>query len=205
SAPSIWRGCFIASPTACLVMALNTTRSTVCFLSAFFCFSTSSTCQEIASPSRSGSVARIRPSAPLTARAMSFSRFWDLSSTSHSILKSWFGSTEPSLAGRSRTWPNEARTSYPGPRYLLIVLALAGDSTTTIFIEFQVVGGDYRVENRQTGHSDSPGTWVTQPTLSNREGRFGVFWRPDLSGERRYFQYNLKENSCINTLITICL
>ena len=53
--------------TDCLVMALNTTRSTVWSLSAFFCLSTSSTCQEIASPSRSGSVARISLSAPLTA------------------------------------------------------------------------------------------------------------------------------------------
>src|SRR5581483_11788869 len=35
------------------------------------------------------------------------------------------------LLGRSRTWPLLATTSYSGPRYLLIVLALAGDSTIT--------------------------------------------------------------------------
>ena len=35
------RGCFIASVTACLVMALNTTRSIAWPLSAFFCLSTS--------------------------------------------------------------------------------------------------------------------------------------------------------------------
>ncbi len=105
------RGCFIASVTACLVMALNTTRSTVCDFSAFFSLSTCKTCQEIASPSRSGSVARISLSAPLTARAMSLSRFCALGSTSQSMRKSWSGSTEPLLAGRSRTWPNEARTS----------------------------------------------------------------------------------------------
>src|SRR5512138_501449 len=39
------------------------------------------------------------------------------------------GSTAPSLGTRSRTWPYEARTWKSLPRYLLIVLALAGDST----------------------------------------------------------------------------
>src|SRR5271154_7126852 len=41
------RGCAMASVTACLVMALNTTRSMVCDLSAFFSRSTCSTCQDI--------------------------------------------------------------------------------------------------------------------------------------------------------------
>ncbi len=58
-----------------LVTALNTTRSTGILPSAFFCLSTSSTCQEIASPSRSGSVARISLSAPFSASAMSLIRF----------------------------------------------------------------------------------------------------------------------------------
>src|SRR3982074_3277751 len=44
----------MASVTACLVMALNTTRSILWSLIARFSFSTSSTCQEIASPSRPG-------------------------------------------------------------------------------------------------------------------------------------------------------
>src|SRR4051812_33563241 len=35
------------------------------------------------------------------------------------------------LLGRSRTSPLLATTSYPGPRYLLMVFALAGDSTIT--------------------------------------------------------------------------
>ena len=56
---SILRGFAIASVTDCLVMALKTTRSTSWSLRAFFSFSTSRTCQEIASPSRSGSVARM--------------------------------------------------------------------------------------------------------------------------------------------------
>jgi hypothetical protein len=36
-------------------------------------------------------------------------------------------------------WPKDASTSYPEPRYLLIVFALDGDSTTTIFMEIQWV------------------------------------------------------------------
>src|SRR2546425_934579 len=35
------------------------------------------------------------------------------------------------VVGRSRTWPLLATTSKSSPRYLLIVLALAGDSTMT--------------------------------------------------------------------------
>src|SRR5258708_29033713 len=37
----------------------------------------------------------------------------------------------PSFFGRSLMWPLEAITSNRGPRYFLIVLAFAGDSTTT--------------------------------------------------------------------------
>ena len=62
-------------------------------------------CQEMASPSRSGSVARISLSAFLTAAAISFITFWDRPSTSQCISKSLSGSTEPSLDGRSRTCP----------------------------------------------------------------------------------------------------
>src|SRR5207248_1007331 len=80
-------------------------------LGARFSFKTSSTCQEIASPSRSGSVARISRSAPFSALAMSLSRPAALGSISQIIWKFASGSTEPFLAGRSRTWPNEARTS----------------------------------------------------------------------------------------------
>jgi hypothetical protein len=76
---------------------------------------------------------------------------------------------------------------------LLIVLALAGDSTTTIFIEFQVVGDEFRVGSEPIGRSDSDRTWVTRSVLSNREGRVGAFWRRDFPGESRDFQYNLKE------------
>src|SRR5574341_1335123 len=51
--------------------------------------------------------------------------------TSYSALKSRFTSTASFLGGRSRTWPMEAFTRKSLPRYLLIVFALAGDSTIT--------------------------------------------------------------------------
>src|SRR6516165_9056528 len=51
------------------------------------------------------------------------------------MAKSSSGRTEPSFAGRSRTWPKEASTLKESPRYLLIVLALEGDSTTTISVK----------------------------------------------------------------------
>src|SRR5215469_9531863 len=57
----------MASWTASLVTALNTTRSTRLSLSSFLFFRISWMCQEIASPSRSGSVARMTRSAVLTA------------------------------------------------------------------------------------------------------------------------------------------
>src|SRR5205823_10645719 len=41
------------------------------------------------------------------------------------------------LLGRSRTWPRQATTSKSGPRYLLMVLALAGDSTITRLFFFR--------------------------------------------------------------------
>src|SRR5690606_9154777 len=43
-------------------------------------------------------------------------------------------STAPSFGTRSRTWPYEARTTKSLPRYLLIVRALAGDSTMRRFL-----------------------------------------------------------------------
>src|SRR3990172_7809683 len=51
--------------------------------------------------------------------------------TSYSVLKFRFTSTASFLGGRSRTWPMEAFTRKSLPRYLLIVFALAGDSTIT--------------------------------------------------------------------------
>src|SRR4029077_7170584 len=49
--------------------------------------------------------------------------------TSYLGAKAWSTSTPSSDLGRSRTWPKEASTTKPDPRYRAIVLALAGDST----------------------------------------------------------------------------
>ena len=92
----------MASLTAALVMALKVTRDTLTSFNTFLFFKTSSTCQEIASPSRSGSVARITPVEPFTALAMSAMRLADLVSTSQIIAKSASGLTDPSLEGKSR-------------------------------------------------------------------------------------------------------
>ena len=93
----------MASSTAPLVMALKVTRWTSAVFSAFFLVSTSSTCQLIASPSRSGSVARMIRSAFFAASAISDRRFDARASTSQLMAKSSSGKTEPSLDGRSRT------------------------------------------------------------------------------------------------------
>src|ERR1700724_1121118 len=88
-------------------------------------------CQEMASPSRSGSVARYRDVAFFSALEMASTCFWLRSTTWYFIAKSCSGSTAPSLGFRSRTCPYEASTSKSLPRYFLIVFALAGDSTMT--------------------------------------------------------------------------
>src|SRR5579871_6668834 len=61
----------------------------------------------------------------------------------------------------------EARTSWPGPKYFLIVFALAGDSTTTIFMEIQWVKGCFRRASGRNRPRHLPGTWGRGPPLSN--------------------------------------
>src|SRR6266404_9059686 len=51
--------------------------------------------------------------------------------TKYSVSKSFSTSTPRLLLGRSFTWPKEASTVNPLPRYFWIVFALAGDSTMT--------------------------------------------------------------------------
>src|SRR6266481_3136209 len=51
--------------------------------------------------------------------------------TTYSVSKSFSMSTPRLLLGRSFTWPKEASTVNPLPRYFWIVFALAGDSTMT--------------------------------------------------------------------------
>src|SRR5207244_13177326 len=50
------------------------------------------------------------------------------------------------LLGKSRTCPLLATTSKSGPRYLLMVLALAGDSTITRFFFFLVATSNFLEE-----------------------------------------------------------
>jgi hypothetical protein len=72
--------------------------------------SASTRCQLIASPSRSGSVARMSVSAPFRALTMSVTRLEDLVSASQIISKSLSGSTDPFFDGKSRICPYEAST-----------------------------------------------------------------------------------------------
>ncbi|OQB37110.1 MAG: hypothetical protein BWY06_02538 [Candidatus Latescibacteria bacterium ADurb.Bin168] len=88
-------------------------------------------CQAIASPSRSGSVARYTRSAFFPAMRSSFTIFRLLGSTSYCGRKSSSTFTPSEFSGRSLTWPMEERTSNSRPRTLLMVRAFAGDSTIT--------------------------------------------------------------------------
>ncbi len=77
----------------------------------------SARCQEMASPSRSGSVAS-RTLSLFLAAAFSFLIRSSLPLMfSYTGAKSWSTSTPSLLLGRSRMWPMEAITSYPSPRY----------------------------------------------------------------------------------------
>jgi len=69
----------------------------------FFLLRMSSRCHEIASPSRSGSVAKMTLSAFLISSAMAATCFAPRASISQSIAKSSSGSTDPSFGGKSRT------------------------------------------------------------------------------------------------------
>src|SRR5947209_5972998 len=54
------------------------------------------------------------------------------------------------LLGKSRTWPLLATTSKSGPRYLLMVLALAGDSTITRFFFFRATPSSPEVRGQKS-------------------------------------------------------
>ncbi len=101
----------MALVTAALVISLNVTRLAPPLGSARLSFSHSSKCQLIASPSRSGSVARITLSARFAASRMAESCLARSADTSHAMAKSASGFTDPSRGGRSRTWPKLASTS----------------------------------------------------------------------------------------------
>src|SRR6266480_3865622 len=120
------RGCASAWATASLVISWNRTRRTVLPFESWL-----ATCQAMASPSRSGSVARSTRSDAfaaflISARVLAFSLM-----VTYSGVKPFSTSTPSLRCGRSRRCPTVALTVYPEPRYLPIVLALVGDSTMT--------------------------------------------------------------------------
>ena len=96
-------GFSIPCRTAFLVISLKTTRSTFLPLIKLRSSKMCLTCQAMASPSRSGSVAKIILSLFFAASAISFMCFFDVVSISHSMLKLFSVSTEPFLEGRSLT------------------------------------------------------------------------------------------------------
>src|SRR6266581_6529044 len=121
---SISRGDSSALRTASAVISWNSMRF------GDFSFRTSARCQAIASPSRSGSEARITFwRSFFVAEVSSLMVLRRLSTTSYRGLNPDSTSTAISFSGRSRTWPIEARTSKRSPRKRFRVLALAGDST----------------------------------------------------------------------------
>ncbi len=91
----------------------------------------STRCQLMASPSRSSSVARYSSLASLSAARRSLTTCLPRSVSSYVGLKPLSTSTARPFDGRSAMWPIEARTSKSLPRNFEIVLAFAGDSTTT--------------------------------------------------------------------------
>ena len=91
--------------TAFFVISLNTTLSIFLSLSIFFSSKNSLTCHAIASPSRSGSVAKIILSESFATSVISFKYFFEKLSTSHIILNLSSGLTDPFLDGRSLICP----------------------------------------------------------------------------------------------------
>ena len=125
------RGRISASRTAARVTSWNAARRTGRPPIASRASSQSSTCQAMASPSRSGSVASTSSSALPSARAIAPSVLCAPLPASKAIAKPSPGSTEPAFAGRSRRWPRVAIALEEGPSQPPMVLAFAGDSTTT--------------------------------------------------------------------------
>ena len=103
---SISLGLLIADKMAFFVIALNTTLSTaISALSAFLFFNISRICHEIASPSLSGSVAKISLELDFSALTISSICFLLFVSISHLGLKSFSTSMEPFFLGKFLTCP----------------------------------------------------------------------------------------------------
>ena len=125
---------------ASFVISLNTIRFT-----GTVGLRTSSRCHEIASPSRSSSVARINSSTPLrwslsffTTFFLSFGMTYSGSKSFSTLIPSedqgsflYFSGTSFAEEGRSRMCPIDASTITSSGKYCLIVFVLVGDSTIT--------------------------------------------------------------------------
>ena len=132
---SITRGFSNAPNTAGLVISWN---SILLVVFGSKCKS-SARCQEIASPSLSGSVASKTSSASLAFFISSRIIFALSFELTYVGLKS-FSTSIPSPplpeVDKSLIWPHDATTLKLGPRYFLIVWHFVGDSTITSFIIF---------------------------------------------------------------------
>jgi len=91
--------------TAFFVISLKTTLSIFLSLSNFFSSRNSFTCHAIASPSRSGSVARIILFESFAALVISFKYFFEKLSTYQIILNLYSESTDPFFDGKSLMCP----------------------------------------------------------------------------------------------------
>src|SRR4030095_15386629 len=132
--------------TASLVISWNRTLWSGARVSSW-----SATCHAIASPSRSGSVARYTARASLAACFSSFRVLVFPLIVTYSGWNPLSTSTPSFRVGRSRTCPIVALTLKPRPRYLPMLLALVGDSTTTSASPFPPtarVGSGLRVRFR---------------------------------------------------------
>ena len=123
---SILIRCSIPPLTPELVISVNCTRE------SFASGTSEAIWAAIASPSRSGSVARIISDESFAFVLNILKKSFLSSSTTNSIVKSLSTSTPNEPRGKSFTWPTQARTSNSSPRYFDMVFALEGDSTMMI-------------------------------------------------------------------------
>ena len=157
------------------------------FGSAFFCRSTSWTCQLIASPSRSGSVARISVSAVFASSAMARNCLARSGETCHSMCKAVLRIDRAVLGRQIAHVPERSEHPMPASQIFLDGLRLAGDSTTTSFNEFLT-------HTRKVGTVDSarqatrrltfPPAWRSiRPARSNSSS--AIWTAPELAPDNR--------------------
>ena len=139
--------------------------------------SSSSTCQLIASPSRSGSVASttlpVRGDVASSASSSSLLRAAG-AGASHRSSNPELGSTELPFA-RSRTCPKVARTLAELPRYCWILRALAGDSTMTKVMSPEAVFLVLLAEEEEEEEEERGGVEVVEAGVAEVDGDDDVF------------------------------